>query len=66
VTVPAPILLAVPNVSEGRDLAVIDRVGTAFAPPGLAAAEAGSVRLLDVHSDADHHRSVFTLAGPPR
>jgi glutamate formiminotransferase/glutamate formiminotransferase/formiminotetrahydrofolate cyclodeaminase len=22
------------------------------------------VRLLDVHSDADHHRSVFTLAGP--
>jgi glutamate formiminotransferase len=66
VTVPAPILLAVPNVSEGRDLAVIDRVGAAFAPPGLAAAEQGSVRLLDVHSDADHHRSVFTLAGPPR
>jgi glutamate formiminotransferase len=23
------------------------------------------VRLLDVHSDADHHRSVFTLAGAP-
>jgi glutamate formiminotransferase len=23
----------------------------------------GSVRLLDVHSDRDHHRSVFTLAG---
>ena len=22
--------------------------------------------MLDVHSDADHHRSVFTLAGPPR
>lgn len=64
-TVPAPILLAVPNVSEGRDAAVIERVRAAFAPPGLSAAEAGSVRLLDVHSDADHHRSVFTLAGPP-
>ena len=24
------------------------------------------VRLLDVHSDSDHHRSVFTLAGAPR
>jgi glutamate formiminotransferase/glutamate formiminotransferase/formiminotetrahydrofolate cyclodeaminase len=23
------------------------------------------VRLLDIHSDADHHRSVFTLAAPP-
>jgi len=23
------------------------------------------IRLLDTHSDADHHRTVFTLAGPP-
>ena len=43
----------VPNVSEGRDLAVLDR---------LAAACGAS--LLDRHVDADHHRSVFTLAGP--
>jgi glutamate formiminotransferase/glutamate formiminotransferase/formiminotetrahydrofolate cyclodeaminase len=65
VTVLAPILLAVPNVSEGRDPAVIERVGAAFAPPRPSAGQASPVRLLDVHSDPDHHRSVFTLAGPP-
>ena len=47
-------LLAIPNVSEGRDRAAIDRIANAF-----------DARLLDVHSDADHHRSVFTLAGEP-
>lgn len=46
-------LISVPNVSEGADQAVIAAIGEAFAP----------VRLLDVHSDPDHHRSVFTLAG---
>jgi glutamate formiminotransferase len=50
------VLEAVPNVSEGRDQAVIDAVGGAFA---------SSAQLLDVHADADHHRSVFTLAGAP-
>ncbi len=50
-------LLAVPNVSEGRDAAVIDAVGQAFV--------AGGARLLDVHADPDHHRSVYTLAGAP-
>jgi glutamate formiminotransferase / 5-formyltetrahydrofolate cyclo-ligase len=55
-----PTLLAVPNVSEGRSRAVIDAIGAAFG--GAASPE--SVRLLDVHSDADHHRSVYTLAGP--
>ena len=49
----ATVLLAVPNVSEGRDMALIERLGAAFTP----------ARLLDVHSDADHNRSVFTLAG---
>jgi glutamate formiminotransferase len=62
VAVDTPILLAVPNVSEGRDPPEIERIGTAFAP-SRPSGEAGSVRLLDVHSDADHHRSVFTLAG---
>lgn len=47
-------LLAYPNVSEGRDAAAITRIGQAF---GEA--------LLDVHSDADHHRSAYTLAGAP-
>lgn len=50
---PTPTLLAVPNVSEGADPAVIAALGRAFAP----------ARLLDTHSDPDHGRSVFTLAG---
>jgi glutamate formiminotransferase / 5-formyltetrahydrofolate cyclo-ligase len=51
-------LLAVPNVSEGRDDATIDAIKDALeASPG--------VRLLDVHRDPDHNRSVFTLAGAP-
>jgi glutamate formiminotransferase / 5-formyltetrahydrofolate cyclo-ligase len=58
-----PVLMSVPNVSEGRDEATIARIGTAFAPQLRAGAPASDVRLLDVHSDADHHRSVFTLAG---
>ncbi|MBA2506338.1 MAG: glutamate formiminotransferase [Thermoleophilaceae bacterium] len=45
-------LLAVPNVSEGRDPAKVERLAAAFAPAAL----------LDVHSDPDHDRSVFTLA----
>jgi glutamate formiminotransferase / 5-formyltetrahydrofolate cyclo-ligase len=52
----SPILLAVPNVSEGRDEHAIAAIGRAFAD---------GVRLLDVHSDGDHHRTVFTLAGQP-
>jgi glutamate formiminotransferase / 5-formyltetrahydrofolate cyclo-ligase len=50
-------LLAVPNVSEGRDMSVVQGVSRMFAGDG--------VRLLDVHSDADHHRSVYTLVGVP-
>lgn len=50
----ADILLAVPNVSEGRDRAAIAAIGAAFASTGA--------RLLDTHSDADHHRTVYTLA----
>ncbi len=49
-------LLAVPNVSEGREQASVQAIARAFTVRGMA-------RLLDVHSDADHHRSVFTLAG---
>ncbi|HUB36311.1 MAG TPA: hypothetical protein VL972_05760 [Solirubrobacteraceae bacterium] len=72
-----PALLAVPNVSEGRSRATIDAVGDAFlGVPARARARARGVpfaqhigredvRLLDVHSDADHHRSVYTLAGAP-
>jgi glutamate formiminotransferase / 5-formyltetrahydrofolate cyclo-ligase len=48
------LLVSVPNVSEGRDRTVIEAVSRGFAP----------ARLLDLHSDADHGRSVFTLAAP--
>lgn len=51
-------LIAVPNVSEGADAAVLGAIGDAFAAGGDA-------RLLDVHSDPDHGRTVFTLAGAP-
>jgi glutamate formiminotransferase len=51
-----PALECVPNVSEGRRPEVIDRLAAA------AASEPG-VQLLDVSSDPDHNRSVFTLAG---
>ncbi|HZT84874.1 MAG TPA: glutamate formimidoyltransferase [Gaiellaceae bacterium] len=47
-------LEAVPNFSEGRDRATIDAIGEALAAPA---------RLLDVHSDEDHNRSVYTLVG---
>jgi glutamate formiminotransferase len=47
-------LESVPNFSEGRDRATIAAVGEALS---------GGVRLLDVHSDPDHNRSVFTLVG---
>lgn len=40
------------NVSEGRDAAALDALRASCADA-----------LLDVHTDADHHRSVFTLAG---
>jgi glutamate formiminotransferase len=51
--VPLP-LESVPNFSEGRDRATID---------ALAAALSRAAELLDVHSDPDHNRSVFTLVG---
>lgn len=47
--------VVIPNVSEGRDPARITELG--------AAAASGGARLLDVHSDPEHHRSVFTLWG---
>jgi glutamate formiminotransferase len=51
------VLLAVPNVSEGRDLAVVAAIGAAYLR--------GGARLLDTHADRDHHRAVHTLAAGP-
>jgi glutamate formiminotransferase len=47
------VLEAVPNASEGQRADVVSAIGTAFARNAV---------LLDTHSDADHNRSVFTLA----
>jgi glutamate formiminotransferase len=54
---PEALLECVPNVSEGRDRALIRALG--------GAVEAAGARLLDVHADVDHHRSVFTILGAP-
>jgi glutamate formiminotransferase len=48
------VLEAVPNFSEGRDRGTLD---------AIRAALAAHARLLDVHADEDHNRSVFTLVG---
>ena len=47
-------LESVPNFSEGRDAGTID---------ALRSALSAHADVLDVHSDADHNRSVFTLVG---
>lgn len=53
-----PLLECVPNVSEGRDRDAIDAMADAAAGvPGAA--------LLHVDPDRWHHRTVYTLAGPP-
>ena len=45
-------LESVPNFSEGRDQATLE---------ALASRLSARARLLDIHSDADHNRSVFTV-----
>jgi glutamate formiminotransferase len=45
----------VPNLSEGRDAAIVDRAA--------AAAQAGGARLIHRTSDPVHHRSVLTIVG---
>jgi glutamate formiminotransferase / 5-formyltetrahydrofolate cyclo-ligase len=49
-------LVAVPNVSEGRDEAVLDAIGAAFAT---------HADVLHRSADIDHHRAVYFLAGAP-
>ncbi len=47
-------LESVPNFSEGRDDETIDAIATVLSE---------RARLLDIHADSDHNRSVFTLVG---
>jgi len=54
--VPEPRFECVPNVSEGRDTAVVERCAAAVrAVPAVA--------LMNVHADPDHHRAVFSFVG---
>lgn len=52
------VLMCVPNVSEGRDQETIDELAA------LVTAQSG-VRLIDLSSDPDHNRSVFSYLGDP-
>jgi glutamate formiminotransferase / 5-formyltetrahydrofolate cyclo-ligase len=51
-------LESVPNVSEGREPEVVEAIARAFGGAGA--------RVVDVHMDADHNRSVITLLGDER
>ena len=52
------ILLCEPNISEGRNLALVEQVADEVRATS-------GVRLLDYSSDPDHNRSVFTYLGEP-
>lgn len=52
------ILECIPNFSEGRNKKKIRAIARAIR-------SVKGVRLLDIHSDSDHHRSVMTFAGRP-
>ncbi|MDD2299653.1 MAG: glutamate formimidoyltransferase [Fermentimonas sp.] len=52
------IIECVPNFSEGRDKQIIEKIADAFRAKD-------NVKLLDYSSDADHNRSVITVAGEP-
>ncbi len=51
----APLVECVPNISEGRDMRLLDVLSSSLS----------GVRLLDRSHDPDHHRAVFTFAGDP-
>ncbi|MGA2653497.1 MAG: glutamate formimidoyltransferase [Terracidiphilus sp.] len=52
-----PLVECVPNFSEGADTRRVEAI--------VAAMHVEGVRLLDWSMDADHNRSVVTIAGPP-
>jgi glutamate formiminotransferase / 5-formyltetrahydrofolate cyclo-ligase len=52
------VLLCEPNISEGVDLALVNEVLDQVR-------QVSEVKILDVSSDADHNRSVFTYLGEP-
>ena len=56
---PNVLVECVPNFSEGRRQDVLDDIkGSISSVPG--------VYVLDMHTDADHNRSVITFVGEPK
>jgi len=53
------IVECVPNFSEGRDKAVVDKIAAPFT-------QQEGVKLLDVQTDGDHNRMVVTAIGSPQ
>ncbi len=53
-----PLVECVPNFSEGRDARRVEAIVSAMRVPG--------VHLLDWSMDADHNRSIVTIAGEPQ
>jgi glutamate formiminotransferase / 5-formyltetrahydrofolate cyclo-ligase len=51
------LLESVPNFSEGRDRSVLEAIRAAITHAGA--------RVLDIHADEDHNRSVFTVVADP-
>jgi glutamate formiminotransferase len=52
------VLLCEPNISEGRELEVVEQVLEQIR-------QVDGIKILDISSDADHHRTVFTYLGEP-
>ena len=52
------VLLCEPNISEGRDLELVEQVIDEIRTKE-------GIKILDLSSDADHNRSVFTYLGEP-
>ncbi|MGV3522599.1 MAG: glutamate formimidoyltransferase [Candidatus Sericytochromatia bacterium] len=56
---PLPLLSCIPNLSEGRNLSALSDLD-------LQLQAISGLHCLDWSADADHHRSVWTLAGAPQ
>ncbi len=52
------VLMCVPNISEGKDLKLIDKIADAVK-------KTEKIKLLEASSDRDHNRSVFGYLGEP-
>jgi glutamate formiminotransferase len=53
-----PVLLCEPNISEGKDLTIVEQAEAEIR-------RFDGITILDISSDADHNRSVFTYIGDP-